>query len=143
MIKNYLKIAWRNLIRQKLFSLINISGLAIGLAVCMLIMLYVEHEYSYDKFHKNANRIYALTEHLKMNGQELNMQYMSYVTGPIIKQSQPAVADYVRMWKIYKDPIIENPAAARVKFSETNMWFADANFFKVFSFKLLSGSPSD
>ena len=56
MIINYIKIAWRNLTKQKLYSLINISGLAVGLAVCMMIMMYVAHEISYDRFHKNAAR---------------------------------------------------------------------------------------
>src|SRR3954468_24760755 len=96
MIKNYIKIAWRNLIRQKLFSIINISGLAIGLAVCMLIMLYVAHEHSYDTFHKNAERIYIPRAQLKIGGSTMNMAYMSYVTGPIVKQNQPAVEDYMR-----------------------------------------------
>jgi putative ABC transport system permease protein len=89
MIKNYIKIAWRSLTRQKLYSLINISGLAIGLAVCMLIMLYVAHELSYDKFHASAKRIFALNEHVKMGTQEINMAYTSYASGPIIKQAYP------------------------------------------------------
>src|ERR1051325_8614793 len=96
MIKNYIKIAWRNLIRQRLYSLINISGLAVGLAVCMLIMLYVAHEHSYDRFHKNADRIFLLNEHLRMQGQEVNIEYMSYTSGPMIKQSIPNVSGFMR-----------------------------------------------
>src|SRR6185312_10032564 len=96
MIKNYLKIAWRNLVRQRLYSVINITGLATGLAVCMLIMLYVAHEHSYDRFHKNADRIYMLHATIKIGTQALNMVYMSYGTGPVIKQNQPRVEDYMR-----------------------------------------------
>ena len=64
MFKNYLKISWRNLIQNKVYSFINITGLAIGLAVCMLIVLYVGHEYSYDRFHKNAERIFSVNQKL-------------------------------------------------------------------------------
>ncbi|MDB5130293.1 MAG: FtsX-like permease family protein [Mucilaginibacter sp.] len=143
MIKNYIKVAWRSLTRQKLYSLINISGLAIGLAVCMLIMLYVAHELSYDKFHANAKRIFALNEHVKMGTQEINMAYTSYASGPIIKQSTPGVAGYMRTRKPFKDIVIESPILANAKFSESKMFFADADFFSFFSFKLLSGGASN
>ena len=66
MIKNYLKVAWRNLVRYKIYSAINITGLAIGLAVCMLIVLYVGHESNYDRFHKNGERIFWLQTKLKL-----------------------------------------------------------------------------
>ncbi|MFI5163558.1 MAG: ABC transporter permease [Sphingobacteriales bacterium] len=143
MIKNYFKIAWRNLTRQKLYSLINISGLAIGLAVCMLIMLYVAHELSYDRFHLNAKRIFALNEHVNMSGQEINMQYTSYASGPIIRQRIPGVAGYMRTRKVYKDVIVESPLTANTKFSESKMFFGDPDFFTFFSFKLLSGNASN
>jgi putative ABC transport system permease protein len=68
MIFNYIKIAWRNLTKQKLYSLINISGLAVGLAVCMMIMMYVAHETSYDRFHKNADRIFITQAAIKQGG---------------------------------------------------------------------------
>ena len=58
MIKSYLKIAYRNLVRHKIYSLINISGLAIGIAFCILTFLFVHHEWTYDAFHENADRIY-------------------------------------------------------------------------------------
>src|SRR5258708_8901457 len=96
MIKNYIKIAWRNLIRQKLFGLINISGLAIGLAVCMLIMLYVAHEYSYDRFHKNASSIFTPVAQIKQGSSIMNMEDMSYAAAPLIKQNQPLVEAYMR-----------------------------------------------
>jgi len=143
MIKNYIKIAWRNLIRQKLFSIINISGLAIGLAVCMLIMLYVAHEHSYDTFHKNAERIYIPRAQLKIGGSVMNMAYMSFATGPIVKQSQPAVEDYIRTMGYFRPITVSNPLAPQIKFSESKLLFADPGFFKFFSFKLLSGSVAD
>ncbi len=142
MIKNYFKIALRILSRQKLYSLINISGLAVGLAVCMLVTLYVAHERSYDRFHTNAKRIFSLKEHLKLGGQEVVMLYTSYVSGPMINQTEPEVTGYTRTRKVSKDVIVENPSIANIKFSESKMVFADANFFNFFSFKLLLGDPS-
>jgi putative ABC transport system permease protein len=143
MLKNYIKIAWRNLIRQKLYSLINISGLAVGLAVCMLIMLYVAHEHSYDRFHKNGKRIYTLHATIKIGGQALNMAYMSYGTGPIVKQNQPRVKDYMRTLENNDPLVVYNPVTPDIKFADEKLLFADPDFFKFFSFKLASGSTSD
>ena len=97
MIKNYIKIAWRNFVRHKLFSFINVSGLAVGLAACMLIMLYVAHEHSYDRFSKNADRVFIPNAMIKMRGNIVNtMGNMSYATGPIISLGQPTVESYMR-----------------------------------------------
>src|SRR5471030_146560 len=96
MILNYIKIAWRSLTKQKLFSLINISGLAVGLAVCMMIMMYVAHEMSYDRFQKNADRIFIPGAQIKAGGVSMNIANMSYAAGAIIKESQPTVQAYMR-----------------------------------------------
>jgi len=143
MLKNYIKIALRNLIKQKLYSLINISGLAVGLAVCMMIMMYVSHEMSYDRFHKNSDRIFGLRGQIKMGGNTMNMAYMSYATAPIIKQRRPEVESYMRMLKYYKPFVVSNPATPDKRFSEEKMLFADANFFNFYSFKLLSGNSAN
>ena len=143
MIKNYIKIAWRNLVKQKLYSLINIGGLAVGLAVCMMIMLYVAHEMSYDTFHKNAKRIVIPHGSFKMNGNTINMDYMSFVSAPIIKQSQPTIEAYMRTLGYFKPVIVNTSSAPQHKFAENKMLFADRGFFKFFSFKLISGSVDD
>jgi len=143
MFKNYLKMAWRNLIRQRLFSLINISGLAVGLSVCMLIMIYVAHEHSYDRFHKNADRIFKPYGQIKMNGNTFGIDQMGYVSGPIIKQSLPVVADYMRTTRYFTSVVlVSNPSRPDRKFAEDKLMFADAGFFNFFSFKLLSGQPA-
>ena len=143
MIKNYIKIAWRNLIRQRLYSLINISGLAVGLAVCMLIMLYVAHEHSYDRFHKNADRIFKPYGQMKINGNTFGIDQMSYASGPIIKQSLPVVEDYMRTVHYFSSVVlVSNPSFPERKFAEDKSLFADSGFFNFFSFKLLSGQPS-
>lgn len=143
MFKNYLKIALRNLKNQKLYSLINISGLAIGLAVCMMIMLYVTHEMTYDRFHKNGDKIYKLQANLKIGGNTMNMDYMSYSSGPIVKQGQSQVTAYMRTLGYFKPVIVYNPLTPADKFSEKKLLFADTDFFNFFSFKLLSGRAND
>jgi putative ABC transport system permease protein len=145
MLWNYIKIAWRNLVGQKLYSLINISGLAAGLAVCMTIMVYVAHETSYDRFHRDAGRIFEPYATLKMSGNVVNMQKFSYVSGPLIKQSQPTVEASMRTLPYFsEDPVIVSQSASGTdKFVETDLLFADAGFFNFFSFKLLSGDASD
>jgi len=143
MIFNYIKIAWRNLIRQKLYSVINISGLAVGLAVCMMIMMYVAHEMSYDRFHENADRIFKLQARVKLGGNTMNLDHMSFATGPLIKQRQFAVNDYMRTLDYYKQVIVSNTLTPNNKFAEDKLIFADAGFFKFFTFKLLSGSIPD
>lgn len=145
MFRNYFKIAWRNLVRQKLFSLINISGLAVGLSVCMLIMIYVAHEHSYDRFHKNADRIFKTYGQMKVPGEAtaFNFDQMSYISGPIIKQSLPIVEDYIRTLNYFGPVVVvNNPKLPERKFIEDKLLFADAGFFNFFSFKLLSGQPA-
>ena len=137
MFRNYLKIAWRNLMRQKLYSLINITGLATGLAVCMLIMLYVAHEHSYDRFHKNADRIVKPYAETRING---NTFRSNYAGGAIIKQSQPVIEDYMRTLSYFTSAVIvSSPSMPDRKFAESKLLFADPGFFNFFSFKLLSG----
>ncbi|MBS1502409.1 MAG: ABC transporter permease [Bacteroidetes bacterium] len=143
MFRNYLKIAWRNMLRQRLYALINISGLAVGLAVCMLIMLYVAHEHSYDRFHKNADRIFEPSGHVITDGPSSDLNPMTYVSGPILKQSLPVVEDYMRTMNYFGPAVIvSNPKLPERKFTEDKLLFADAGFFNFFSFKLLSGQAS-
>lgn len=143
MIFNYLKIAWRNLVKQKLFSLINITGLAVGLAVCIMIMMYVTHEMSYDRFHTNADRIFNPHASIKIGGNAMNIAYMSYASAEIIKQRQPAVAAYMRTMAYFKPMVASNPASPDAKYAEKKLLFADPHFFNFFSFKLLSGHADD
>jgi len=143
MIKNYIKIAWRSLSKQKLYSLINISGLAVGLAVCMMIMLYVTHEMSYDRFHKNAARIFIPNAQLKMGDMTTSMEYTSYASGPVISQTQPTVEAYTRTLGYFRPVVVNEPSTPSKKFAEDKLLFADPDFFNFFSFKLLSGSAAD
>lgn len=141
MLRNYFKIAWRNLIRYKVYSFINISGLAIGLAVCMLIVLYVGHERSYDQFHTHSSRMFWMNSKLKLGADSVFMQLLNYSAAPEVSQREPSVESFLRIRKDDRAPVImQNPKQPSLKFAESKFMFADSNFFNFFSFKLLQGN---
>ncbi|MEO6136011.1 MAG: ABC transporter permease, partial [Ginsengibacter sp.] len=137
MFKNYFKIAWRKIQKNKLYSFINILGLSTGLAACILIGLYVFNELSYDKFNTNSNRIARVTMEYGGGGSSEQTAVTGNKVGPQLKRTFPQVESYVRTMKSSK--VIANGANA---FDEKNILYADADFFKVFSFKLLQGNAS-
>ncbi len=137
---SYLRIALRNLYRNKLYSTINIGCLAIGIAVSLTILLYVLHERSYDRFHANANRIFSVFETVKMGNSSFNMNDFSYVTGPEIKKADPRVTDYMRVYSPHVKVNLQTQGQMGVHFSEdANFIFADSHFFDFFSFRLIRG----
>ena len=91
MFENYLKTALRNLLRNKFYSLINIAGLAIGITACILIMLYVQSEFSYDKFHKNADRIYRVNLYAVLSDNEFNTPTTSVPLAEIMQEEKPCL----------------------------------------------------
>ena len=138
MIKNYLKIAWRNLLRNKVYSFITITGLAIGLAVCIQIVLYIGHEYSYDGFHKNIDNLYRVETEIKFGNDPIFLPYMGYTDGAESAESIPAIEDFHRYLGESRTTVqsIEDPS---LKFVEDKILFVDDNFFNFFSFELLKG----
>ncbi|PWJ53578.1 putative ABC transport system permease protein [Dyadobacter jejuensis] len=139
MIRNYLKIAFRNLLKHKLFSFINISGVAIGLTCFFLLALYVKDELSYDRFHEKGDRIYRLSRtFLSMDGTvSLRLGHTAPPFGPLIQQDFPMVEQVVRM--------LETGALMRYEekvFNEENIFVADANIFDVFTFDVLAGNKN-
>jgi len=137
MTKNYLKIAWRNLLRNKLFSVINIGGLALGIAACLLISLYVHHQSSYDSFNTKKDRIVRVT----------NMMHTPEKDNVNIALTPTLLASTVRNYPEVETAVRFQPLHATVKvnnqlFKEDNFCQADVNVFDVFSFKFLEGSPA-
>lgn len=136
MIKNYLKIAWRNLWKNKVFSLINISGLTIGITVCMMIFLFIMNEFSVDSFHKNGENIYRV-----MRNFEANNQSVPYLSGPYataLKTDFPQeIKEAVRVMPTNGLISFDNTS-----FNEKKVYLADTGFFEMFSFPLLRGNPS-
>jgi len=138
MIKNYFKTAWRNLTKNKFYSAINITGLAIGLAVGIMILLWVQNELSYDKFHRNANNIYKINSHL---GSGTSAQVWEVAPGPLLVFSKqvPEVVNAARVNEIYEQLQFKYQDK---KFNESKLAFIDSTFFSIFDFKLLEGNAS-
>lgn len=135
MIRNYIKVAVRNLLRQKGFSFINIFGLALGISCTALIGMWVAHELSYDKFHSNYNRIYRITATLP----EMNV-HAAVSSTPLafaFKSEIPEIEDAVRISNFERDLVQVGDA----KFEERGIIYADSNFFKFFTFPFIKGDP--
>ncbi|UCC40971.1 MAG: ABC transporter permease, partial [Candidatus Aminicenantes bacterium] len=130
MFKNYIKIALRNIKRHKGFSFINISGLVVGMAVCLLLFQYVTFEQSYDDFHENAENIYRLNL--------TNFAGSHGAAGRTVKEAFPEVLEYVKLNKSFSMGIY---AYEERKFQEKKVFFATESFLKVFSFNVLKGDP--
>ncbi len=136
MIKNYLTIAWRNLVKNKVFSSINIVGLAIGLASFILIALYVVDELSYDQYNNKADRIYRINSYIKFGGTELKMAVSSDAMGTALKKDYPEVEDYVRFYNSSGSKLVKK---GNQFINEDNVVHADSTLFNVFTLPVLSG----
>lgn len=137
MIRNYIKIALRNISRQKFYAFINITGLTIGLTTSLLIILYIVDEFSYDTFHKNAEDIYRVNLFGRMSGQEFNTCYSSApVVSGFVKEI-PEIEDGCRI-AVWEDNIVKYGEDA---YTEKKVLLADSNFFDFFSFVLIQGDP--
>ncbi len=138
MLKNYLKVALRNLWKNKAFSAINIIGLAAGLAVCLLIVLYVVDELSYDKYNKNADRIYRLDADIYFNDTQAIFAVAPDPLAITLKREYPAVEEMVRV-NYQKDVLIKKD---NQNVQDHNVGYADSTFFKVFTVPMIAGDPS-
>jgi putative ABC transport system permease protein len=136
MFKNYLKIAFRSLKKHKGYSFINISGLAIGMAVCILILMWVLNELSYDRFHENADRICRVTMDLEV-GSTLHTPVSLTAAGPALVRDFPEV--------LYSSRILPpNRVAVKYEdkiFQETRVGYAENAVFDIFTFPFVSGDP--
>ena len=144
MILHYLRIAWRSFRRHASYSLINVGCLAIGLAAVMTILLYILHEHSYDGWHANAGRIYAVSTRVSYGSDSWVNYQLSYPVGPAATSADPAVESMVRTMSAFTGVDLQNPASPGVRFRETSRFlYADSNFFRFFSFRLLRGDPAN
>ncbi|HYK46731.1 MAG TPA: ABC transporter permease [Parafilimonas sp.] len=136
MFRNYLTVTLRNLWKHKIFSAINILGLSIGLACCVLIFLLITHELSYDKFNVNAANIYRLTSVAEGPDGLTNLAVTPAPWGPLMKKDYPEIKNYVRILKPDKSLV---GVKGEEHFYENDLLFCDSTFFDVFSFQLLRG----
>ncbi|HTJ11714.1 MAG TPA: ABC transporter permease [Dinghuibacter sp.] len=139
MFLNYLTSAWRALLKSPLYSAINIGGLSTGLAACMLILLYVTHEHSYDRFHRDSDRLYRVDASFTMSGQQVNIQGIGYNDAPRLLAGDSRVTEALRVKIRDQATPIEGKAGP---FTENGFLFADSRFFSFFSFPLVEGDPA-
>ncbi|MBS1662414.1 MAG: ABC transporter permease [Bacteroidetes bacterium] len=138
MLKNYFKIAWRNLFRNKAFAATNLLGLAIGMTCSMLIFLWVHDELSYDKFHKNYNNIYQIIANRDFKNQVFTDRNMAFPLGPALEKGYPQIETAVEM--TYREEHVFEIGNARIK---KNGYSVSGRFFDIFTWKFLAGSPSN
>ncbi|HEY0272128.1 MAG TPA: ABC transporter permease [Chitinophaga sp.] len=138
MFRNYLKLTLRNLWRNKIFSAINILGLGIGIAICLLIALFIRHEWSYDRFHRNAGRIVRVVFKGTVHGQPMKEANVMPPTAQTLLQNFPEVEAATRIHTGYLIFRLGNDAA-----KEDRLVFADANLFQFFTLPLLKGNAGN
>jgi putative ABC transport system permease protein len=141
MIKNYLKVAFRSLIKQKAYSTINILGLSIGIASCLLIVLFVTDEFSYDKFHEKADRIHKFTLERIYPNHSTNYAVVPHSFGTVLPKDFPEVEQVVRIQGPVNNVIVNytNPKGELTQHEEQKILAAEKTFFYVFSIRLLKG----
>jgi putative ABC transport system permease protein len=147
MYKSYFKVGWRNLLRNKGYSTINITGLAIGMAACFLIIQYVHFELSYDQFHQNSDRIYRVLIDFDNPGESVLSAANHPGTGPAMKAELPEVEQYARIvhQSIFREKVTTwsyvDGSGNEKTFNEERVYNADASFLKMFSFPFILGDP--
>ncbi|OMP77065.1 ABC transporter permease [[Flexibacter] sp. ATCC 35208] len=137
MVRNFFKLIYRNLLRNKGFSAINIIGLAIGMAAAILIMLWIQNEESYDEFHEHKDRIYEVWNRVPIEGKITCWNSVASLTGPALEKDVPEVAHAVRV-KMNGNSLFSVDDKKIMKSGAT----VDTAFLQVFSFPMLKGNPS-
>lgn len=138
MIQNYLRIAWRNLNKHRFFSLVNICGLAIGIATFWVIALYVTDEWSYDRFNEKADRVFRVAQHGQWNGGSFNLAITSVPYAPTLKADYPEVEDAVR---------IDMEGGGKITYNNKQIQagdisFTDNSIFNIFTYHFIAGDPA-
>ncbi len=137
MLKNFVRLAMRNLVQRKMYSLINIFGLAVGVTCSILILAYVRYEFSFDRYHKNADRIYRVASKRTSLGTESALATVPAPTGPTMVADFPEVVEAVRF-----SPTVRRAFSTGDRvFFQDGVFYADQQVFKVFSFELVKGDP--
>ena len=136
MLRNYLVVAWRNLLRNRIYAGINVLGLGIGLAFCVLTFLFIGHEWSYDSCHENADKIYRLYGKKKESEGERIGVRTPMPLAPALLESYPEISHAVRARRNWRPVVIQS---GDKRFKEEGLVFADPEVFEVFSFPVVAG----
>ena len=138
MFKNYFKTAWRNLMKSKMFSFINILGLTIGITVCMMIYLFIINEFSVDKFNKNSDRIYRVMRGANVEDKSISVAYLSGMHAPaLLNDFKGQIISAVRVGE--SNDLF---SVGLKSFHEKKELVVDSGFFSLFSYPLLNGTPA-
>lgn len=140
LLENYFKVSYRNFLRQKVYSSINVAGLAIGLACFILIFLYIQDELSYDKFHTKHDRIYRLVEHFESEGVGEHSASQPFPVAHTLHTDFPGqVEEVVRLFNFQSPSLSLSNVSREREYNESRIFLVDSTFFKIFDFKLLKG----
>ena len=148
MIRNYLKTSLRNMLKTKVFTFINILGLAFGMASCLLLIQYVHFENNYDTFHENAESIYRVPiSYSGSFGSAGKSDANHPALGPAMKRDFPEVMDFTRVVQasLFSKSLAltyTDDSGERISHNEENIYLADSSLFTIFTFPLVSGSAS-
>src|SRR4030042_5364804 len=137
MIKNFFRLSFRNVLKNKGFAFINITGLAVGLAASLLIILWIQDELSYEKFNNNAENIYRVEEDQFYSGERYHVTVTPHPSGPVWKEKIPEIREQTRINRL---PKLLFRREEKV-FFESSIIAADSGLFKVFTMPLVSGDP--
>ncbi|HWB27246.1 MAG TPA: ABC transporter permease [Chitinophagaceae bacterium] len=145
MLKNYFTIAWRNILRNKINSTINISGLAIGMACVILIALYITDELSYDKFFGNVDHVYQVNLDANFGGQQFYTSGTPPPVGIAMKKEFPEIKAYTRMYALGAQVVSNEVAGNKTQnhFTERRIFGVDSNYLQVFDYALVQGNAAE
>lgn len=143
MLRSYLKVAMRNLLKDKFYALINIFGLAIGIASCILIIIYIHDELSYDRWHHQAARTYRVNEFIETEGSGERSSSVPFHVGPTLLEDYSTMIDkQVRFFNFQSPTLLINEKDNEKQFNESGVLFVDSTFFDVFDYQLLKGNKA-
>jgi putative ABC transport system permease protein len=146
MLKSYIKIAWRNLMKNKTFSFINVFGLSIGLTCCLLISLYIYHELSYDSYHTQGDNVYQLGTTFVRKGKEDRTANTPAPMAKTMQQEFPEIVETARILSTFAEDktLIQYSSAGKQpkSFYETKGFLADSTFFRLFTYHFKEGNPA-
>ena len=138
MFKNYLISLYRNIIRNRFYSILNIVGLSVGIAAAIFILLFVQDELSYDKYHSKYERIYRIESDFFINGKNDKFAIVPIPMGPALKIEFPEVEEFVRLNDVGNTLIRHNDK----EYYEEEFYMADSTMFEVFTHEFIMGNPT-
>src|SRR5688572_21547711 len=137
MLRNYLTVAFRNISKDKFYSLINVFGLTLGIASCIFITIYINDEISYDRFNTKADRIYRVIEFIETEGSGERSSSAPFPAGPTLAEDYSnLIESQVRLFDFQSPTILITERESKKEFNEPNVFFVDSTFFQIFDYEI-------